>query len=106
MNQICCTICSLREIGFVSHFLQYFPRNKCFPQFPRAPELETANISLRKARVRKSTCIGFLTFLHLRRKGIFILQDLVSDFDDFNFSDPKKSDFETSADDDGGEHGA
>ena len=58
-----------REIGFASHLLQYFPGNKCFTQFLRAPE--TVNISLRKARVRKSTCIGFLTFLHLRRKGFF-----------------------------------
>ena len=55
-NRICVTFIAI-----------YFPRNKCFPQFPRAPELEMANISLRKARVRQilptsATCIGLVTF--------------------------------------------
>ena len=60
-------VSTLRRAASILHFSP--AQHKCFPQLPRASKLETANISSRKARVRKilpasATRISPPTFTH------------------------------------------
>ena len=60
-------VSTLRRAASILHFSP--AQHKCFPQLPRASKLETANISSRKARVRKilpasATRLSLPTFTH------------------------------------------